>query len=198
MKMTTGKKPSLTSAYQLILDMKTGRRELDDYDIDALLRFFAPALPKRAKTPEQWVAKAAAGPKEQREALQYARVEDGVMYASNGHRAHRCKTAKADGFYCPKTLLPVDFHGRAIDISRVFPSRTGLIPVPSETLESGAIPDKGRLTEYLRVPGGVAVNRVYFEDATNGAPPEEIFYSYATMMFGDSEFGDWVIQGLRL
>lgn len=205
MKMAVGKKPSRAEAYALVLDMKTGRRELEDYDVDALLRFFAPALPKRAKTAEQWVAKAAADQYELRKPLQYIRVEDGIAYASNGHRAHRCKTTWADGYYCPKTFLPVDFDERPIDIKRVFLDRRHCEEFTIEGLEYGALPCKekdARPLEYVRVPDSVAVARGYFLDAVNGAETGPIFYAagapHAQKIVGDGEFGDWVVMGLRV
>lgn len=209
MKMAEGKKPSRSEAYTLVLDMKTGRRELQDRDVDALLRFFAPPLPKRAKTAEQWVAKAAGGWREVREVrkqLQYIMVENGVAYASDGRRAHRCKTTWADGYYDPKTFLPVGFNGVPVDIARVFPDRRQRFKDFSiEALEYGALARKegdARPLEYVRVPDSVAVARGYFEDAVNGAETGPVFYAdgplRAQTMVGDGEFGDWVIMGLRV
>lgn len=205
MRMAAGVKPSRTEAYALVLDMKLGRRDLADYDVDALLRFFAPALPKRAKTAEQWVAKAAADKYEIRKALQYVKVEDGVAYASNGHRAHRCKTTLADGYYDPRTMLPVDMEERPIDIKRVFPSRDACEETAIEALEYGALTCKekdARPLEYVRVPKSVAVARGYFEEAVNGAETGPVFYasapSHAQKMVGDTEFGDWVIMAMRV
>ncbi|MAL49644.1 MAG: hypothetical protein CMH18_07785 [Methylophaga sp.] len=205
MKMAVGKKPSRAEAYALVLDMKTGRRPLEDYDVDALLRFFAPALPKRAKIAEQWVAKAAADQYELRKPLQYIRVENGIAYASNGHRAHRCKTTWADGYYDPKTFLPVDSDERPIDIKRVFPDRRHCEEFTIEALEYGALPCKekdARPLEYVRVPKSVAVARGYFEEAVNGAETGPVFYAsapaHAQKMVGDTEFGDWVIMAMRV
>lgn len=200
MKMTVGKKPSRSEAYALILDLKTGRRELTDGDVDALIRFFAPTLPKKAKSAEQWVAKAAADQYEKREYLQYVYVENGRAYASNGHRAHRCKTALADGYYDPATLLPVDFDKPYPNIKAVFPDRNRCEESAFEKLEFGALPlgeKKVRPLEYMRVPDSTAVARRYIMDAMNGAESGPVFYARGVMA-GDSEFGDWVIMELRL
>lgn len=204
MKMAVGKKPSRAEAYALVMDMKTGRRELEDYDVDALLRFFAHALPKRAKTAEQWLAKATAGPGQPRMSLRYIRVDDGVAYASDGHRAHRCKTTLGDGYYDPKTMLPVDLNEVPADIKRVFPSRHDFKESTIEALEAGASPcleKDARPLEYVRVPDSVAVARGYFLDAVNSAETGPVFYAEggsASKIVGDSEFGDWVVMGLRV
>lgn len=197
MKMTVGKKPSRAEAYALILDMKTGRRELQDHDVDALLRFFAPSLPKRAKTAEQWVAKAA-GVKDERKSLRYVHVKNGFAYASDGHRSHRAETTLDDGFYDPKTMLPVDFTEAPLDILRTFPDRRNFEPITIEALEHEAVNEKGgKPIEYVRVPDSVAVNRFYFVDAVNEVGTGVVLYTESAMV-GDSEFGDWVVMGARV
>ncbi|AAQ96571.1 hypothetical protein [Vibrio phage VP16C] len=55
---------------------------------------------------EQWVGLAAAKEHEPR-GLHLLRVESGMAYASDGHRAHWAPTYFADGYYDPRTLQPV-------------------------------------------------------------------------------------------
>jgi hypothetical protein len=70
-----------------------------------------------------------------------------------------------------------------------------------EDLETGILTvEAGKrkaLIEYRRVPEGVAVNRKYLMDATNGAETGEVC-DYGSRMYGTGEFGEWVISGLRV
>jgi hypothetical protein len=185
-----------------MLDLKQGRPLAPD-QIDSLLRYFAPALPKRAKTAEQWVAKAV-NPNDGRDYLRYVYVSNGVACGSDGHRVHRCRTTWPDGYYDPKTQLLVDFKPGGVGFPEVdrFFYREGKGPVCSlEDLETGGLaigPGKRKgLIEYNRVPEGVAVKRKYLMDATNGAETGEVC-DYGSRMHGTGEFGDWVIQEVRV
>lgn len=196
------KKARKAEAYALVVSMKTGRHEMNPDDIDSLLLYFAPALPKKAKTVEQWVAKAAANQKEHREYLRYLYVKEGVIMASDGQRAHRGKTTLADGYYCPHTLIPVDFDYRYPDFNRVYPDRKRLEEFEVTDLDRGAILDKriSRTTPYRRVPDAVAVREAHLVDALNGREDGVIYYDPHSpqTMTGDSDFGEWVLAGVRL
>lgn len=196
------KKATKAEAYALIVDMKTGRRELYPEDIDALLLYFAPALPKKAKTVEQWVAKAAADAKEGREYLRYLYVKDGIVMASDGHRAHRGKTTLGDGYYCPRTFASVDFDGAFPDLNRMYPDRKRLAEFDVAELDRGATTNEktSKTLTYRRVPDGTAVNEAYLVDALNGREEGTIYNDSgaAQKMAGDSEFGEWVIMGMRV
>lgn len=196
------KKATKAEAYALVVDMKTGRRVLSPDDIDALLLYFAPTLPKKAKTVEQWVAKAAADPKEGREYLRHLYVKDGVIMASDGHRAHRGKSTLADGYYCPRTFATVDFDGAFPDLNRVYPDRKRLEEFNVAELDKGAIMGEktSKTLPYRRVPDSAAVNEAYLVDALNGREDGVIYYDAQASqnMAGDCEFGEWVISGMRV
>lgn len=166
---------------------------------DALLLYFAPALPKKARTVEQWVAKAAADAKEGREYLRHLYVKDGVVMASDGHRG---KTTLDDGYYCPRTFAPVDFDGVFPDLNRVYPDRKRLAEFDVAELDKGAIMNEktSKTLTYRRVPDGTAVNEAYLADALNGREDGIIYHDpeAARNMAGDSEFGEWVIMGMRV
>jgi len=202
MKMSDAKAATRNTAFELMLYLKQGLPLAPD-QIDSLLRYFAPALPKRAKTAEQWVAKAV-NPNDGRDYLRYVYVSNGVACGSDGHRVHRCRTTWPDGYYDPKTQLLADFKPGDVGFPEVdrFFYREGKGPVCGlENLETGILTvgtgKGGAPIEYKRVPEGVAVNRKYLMDATNGAETGEI-HDYGTRMHGTSEFGDWVIQGVRV
>jgi hypothetical protein len=195
-------KATRAEAYSLIVDMKMGRRKLSQEDIDSLLLYFAPSLPKNAKTVEQWVAKAAANAKEPRDYLRYLYVKDGVIMASDGNRAHRGETTLADGYYCPRTLARVDYDGVFPDLDRVYPDCGQMEPIDIAELERGATyyEKTGKTLAYLSAPGGVAVNERYLADATNNQETGTIYNDtqFKRLMAGSNEFGEWVIMGLRV
>jgi hypothetical protein len=202
MKMSDAKAATRNEAFDLMLDLKQGR-PLSPEQIDSLLRYFAPALPKVAKTAEQWVAKAV-NPNEGRDYLRYVYVSNGVACGSDGYRVHRCRTTWPDGYYDPKTQLLVDFKPESVgfpEVDRFFYRRGKGLVCSLEDLETGAFAvetgKRKELIEYKRVPEGVAVNRKYLMDATNGAETGEV-YDGGPQMLGVNEFGEWVIQGVRV
>lgn len=201
MKLSIGVKPTRAKAYALILEIKRGEKKLEEEDIDALIRFFAPAIPKQAKTVEQWVSKAVAGKNEPRVSLKYMLVEDGVAYATDGHRAHKGATYLTNGYYDPITFLKVNIDTRRIDIKRVFRGHEGWKESSMGHLEHGATlvgAKNDKPLEYVRVPDAVAVTKKYFLEAINGADAGRVFYDRADSMVGESEFGDWIIMAVRL
>jgi len=91
-------------------------------DVEAIYKYFLPALPKIAKTNFEWVAKAAAK-NHVREAMNYVHVANGVAEATDGHRLHRAPVDLPDGFYDPKGEMPVDGeHLSFPDTTRIWPS----------------------------------------------------------------------------
>jgi len=188
------KRATKAAAYELVVDIKTGRRVPGPEEIDSLLLYFAPPHPKRAKTDLQWVAKAAAGVHNARPELRYVYVRDGVAVATDGHRAHRAPTTLADGWYDPRTYARVVFDGKYPDLDSVTPDRAACQTIAVSDLERGTTDIK---TVYLRVSGGVAVDERYLLDALNSSTDGAVHYTEDTMA-GDSEYGDWVIAGLRV
>lgn len=105
--LTTKDKANKKTAFTLLLELKqTGN--LSEYNLDRLLNYFAPPIPKKPKTVLEWVALAAAT-SDIREFLNYIHIKDGWPYASDGHRLHAGNRVEVeDGVYDPKTLLRVD------------------------------------------------------------------------------------------
>src|SRR5699024_9826523 len=92
---------------------------LSSFELDSLLLYFAPSIPKTAKTSMEWVAKAAAK-KDNRKYLEYVRVQDGTAYAVDGERIHYAPSDLPEGWYCPKTLMRLEgVNERAPDYLRV-------------------------------------------------------------------------------
>lgn len=116
-------KPKHADAFRLINQLRNGEI-LNEVDVDSLMLFFAPAPPRKARTAEEWVAKAV-NPKDHREYLHFVRVLNGYAMATDGHRVHTAPTDLINGWYDPKTLLRVDVpfsDDRFPQIYRVIPN----------------------------------------------------------------------------
>ena len=106
---------SKKEAYKAVRALRNG--EPEKVDLDRLLHFFAPARTRNVKSVEQWVA-LAVGVRDVRAPLNYLYVKDGIVWGSDGHRAHWGATELADGYYDPRTLDPVPFSDPYPDIAR--------------------------------------------------------------------------------
>ena len=142
-----------------------------------LYTFFMPPKPKTARTAFEWVALAAAGPKEfSRPFLAYVMVEPHRIYATDGHRMH---VAPNDDGLAPGAYLPNgDFFatrdeftsdvGHYPEIDRVIPSaHEWRQEVDLDELPIGEV----RGTVCREVPGGTWTgffNRKYFDEAAQG------------------------------
>lgn len=107
--LTTKDKADKKTAFKILLEFKKSD-DITEYDLDRLLNYFAPPIPKKPKTPMEWVARAAAK-KDVRDFLNYIHVKDRIPYASDGHRLHKGNEVNLpDGVYDPKTLIEVNTH----------------------------------------------------------------------------------------
>ena len=212
--LSTLEKLSRADAFSVILKMKTENTPPTGKGLDALLNYFAPAVPKKAKSVMQWVGKACS-PKDVREMCRYIHVKNGEAIATDGSRMHWGATDLPDGQYDPKTLLKMesemdqrmvpDFERvKKIHASETYnfylghashhmtTSRTGK---PSQHTILGKNGDAG------------AVNTRYLNDATNGDNTllvtvdanGDLLNKYAPTngCSGESEFGSFRIMGMR-
>lgn len=201
---SNAKKAKRAEAYELMVDLKTKRRELTEEDIDSLLLYFAPSVPKTAKTSEEWCAKAVAGDKEMRVYLRYLRVDNGRMVGCDGVRLHVAKTDKEDGFYCPKTFARVEGDlGRYPDVDRILSTRkddAGSVPV-SDLVPVLARPKNGKPIKGLAVLDGAGFNERFLLDAVNNDTSEEVCIAPGLgggyQAFGHNRFGEWLVMPMR-
>lgn len=179
---------------QKLLDLKNGA-ELNEYNLDCFINYFAPSVPKTPKDSFEWVAKAVADHKDIRTYLRYVYVENGKMVATDGRRLHLADTVLKDGFYCPKTRLLVDVDAKYPQYQRVIPKRS--LMTAAKTFELNVTHIKSKETFYYMV-SSVAVNKEYLDDAM--ATPEKTFYDSVQNknISGDCVFGEFVIMGMRV
>lgn len=172
--------------------------QLEHHVIESLYRYFLPATPKKAKTSEQWVAKAVPQ-KDVRYYLNYLYVKDGLMYGTDGHRIHWAPTDKPNGFYCPQSFNPVELEATYPDVNRVIPEETSLKTYQLKDLDTHSIDAEKPLPvidiEHLRF------RQQYLLDASNGEPcwhlcqlPEAGDF---TPIRGKSKFGEYVVMSMR-
>ena len=107
----------------------------ETYDIPAaeaapLYAYFMPPIPAKAKTPEQWVAKAVAV-KDPRGYLRFIYSDGTRLIATDGGRLHLIPTDRPAGYY-DKAMNPVDDQGTYPQIDRLFTTGTPHVLTLSE------------------------------------------------------------------
>lgn len=201
MKLTHNTPATKREAYDLITALKLGA-ELSEAEIDSLLLYFFPPHPKQAKNAMEWVAKVVAV-QDIRQYLQYIHVVKGYATGSNGHVLFHAKTDKTDGYYCPKTLLPIDYEGDYLSdsaIDRVL-SKSSLKSscIAFDDLTTGTQIFDKKPIKYYQFPNGVKVNALYIDMAVNGDKDTAFAYSNFQRLgiVGKNSFGEFAIMGLK-
>ncbi len=126
------KKPSKQDAAAIIEDLyNTDIQNLDPegykLTLARLYKHFIPALPKKPKSPFQWVSKAKS--KEQaRYYLCEMYVRDNVLYATDGHRCHFVDVeGYKDGYYTLNTkgddIIPIELDGNYPQVEKIIPEK---------------------------------------------------------------------------
>lgn len=185
-------------AFELIEKLKQGK-ELTDIQVDSLLLYFAPPIPKKPKTAFAWVAKAVAK-KDVRYYLEYVRVKDGYMYGTDGHRVHKAKTDLAEGWYCPKTGARVECDAKGPDYDRV----TGFRSNESKSVKLGDFETLvgKKLTSLYNEEHNVAFNAPYLLEALAATDDRTPFVldpmNKHLRAVGENQFGTFVIMPTRL
>lgn len=188
-------KPTRKKAYSIILSLRESLGPEHADDLESLINYFAPAVPKNPKTAFEWVA-AAAGKSDVRFYLNYVYVENGRMVATDGARLHLAKTDLANGFYDPKTGRIAKVDAKYPDIERVIPKTGTMKEASTEKIltevRGSVVPSRVKI-----VAPGVQIDESYFLQAK---VEEKIFYSgewQTAIVSGGNEFGTFVIMGLR-
>ena len=192
------KKMTKLQAFELIKRAIDNNEGLEGATLKDLLTFFAPPLPKVAKTAEQWVCKAA-GKNDVREWVNYLYAHDGWLYATDGHRAHRVRTNLTNGYYDPLTMHPAD-HIRCENplvrnVNSFFPSIfKGMQPVTVSSAEEVQVSSK--LSRYEWCGESHAFDKKYVTAAINHEDSTPL-YIRDDRLHGVSSFGEFIIMGLR-
>lgn len=193
------KKANKKTAYQMVEQLKQGDT-LKPEQLDSLLLYFAPSIPKKATSALQWVAKAAAK-KDNRKYLEYVRVQDGTAYAVDGERIHYAPSDLPEGWYCPKTLMRLEgVNERAPDYLGVS-ARANTVNTHATLgeLSKGMVSSKPFLFHNTM---DVGVSEQVLIDALNSQDENATFeyepYNSHYRVRGSHEFGEFVIMPLRV
>lgn len=190
MKLSHNKKPNKKEVFNILLNLKLQDSTIIvDEDLDSLINYFAPSLPKVAKTAEQWVAKACDG-KHIKECYNFMYVNNNVAYGMNGHRLHWCDTLLKDGYYDPKTLLPVDCKDEYPDVSRFMLDK-------SDDLLKADLQTVSEIREKIHCYNlnGHHFQQSYINDALNGL--NTIAYNITdNRLWSQCPFGQFVIASV--
>jgi hypothetical protein len=195
----TARKANKKAAYDMAVKLKKGET-LNVDELDSLLLYFAPSLPKKATSAMQWVAKAAAV-NEERKYLNYVRVQNGTAYASDGGRMHIAKSDLPEGWYCPLTLASVTPDLRAPDYLRVTKRRADAATTRA-TLGELTKGIEGKSPYLLHPVLDTAVNENHLLDALNTQADDAAFeyeeYNSSYRIHGSHEFGDFIVMPMRV
>ena len=195
----TARKANKKAAYDMAVKLKKGET-LNTTELDSLLLYFAPSLPKKATSAMQWAAKAA-GKKEVRYYLNYVRVQNGTAYATDGARIHITKTDLPEGWYCPLTLASVELDMKAPDYLRVT-SRIKDAATTRATLGELTKGIEGKDTYLFHQGLDTAVNENNLLDALNSQADDAAFeyeeYNSSYRIHGSHEFGDFIVMPMRV
>jgi len=175
--------------------------ELLETEKESLYKYFSPALPKTAKEPWKWVAKAVPT-NDVRYYLNYLYSDGGRLIGTDGHRMHFIETDLKAGFYNPKTLDPITVDGRFPDIERVIPKKTNFKEYVLSDLVHGSTPliKSGKTIEHVIIgKHKTHVNKDYLYQAFNKFDGVKISVGENdnSSILGQNDFGSFVIMPMR-
>lgn len=161
-------------------------------DLQDLLLFFAPPMPKVPKTAEDWVAKAV-DPKDLRVSLQHLYSDGERLIGCDGHVLLYAPTKRPVGYYCRKTMLPVPMEEKYPDVDRVIPKDNCHVEI--DCLDG--LPRRCHSGEFYRVIEGLAVNEKMLNLAFC-CGPVDIKAVDGRSIKGRNGFGEFVLMGAVL
>ncbi|WP_067516933.1 hypothetical protein [Endozoicomonas ascidiicola] len=192
-----------TEAFEVIKSMRIGETPTE-LELDRLYLFFAPTATRTNMTGEQWVAKAVAK-NDVRFYLNYVHVKEGAMYASDGHRLRWIKTDKENGFYCPKTLEPVDLDAKFPEVERIINNNWGSEGVEHEEINVQPTEDTGSKKsiwryDFLTNGTGSCLQKNYMDSALSRKTP----FTFTVKNDGTGVYGEYsdgakfIVMGMRV
>lgn len=193
-KLTHDAKFNRNQIYKKLIEMKQTGGHLTEFELDAFINYFAPAVPKTPKTAFEWVAKAVAE-SDIRKYLNFVFVQDGVAVATDGARVHFANVDMPNGYYDAKTGLAVEDKGRYPDWRRIIP-RDG-VAKPSEKWESRTT-STNKKPEFVTLIDNRSFLTKYLDEALaareNVLITDDGLFSKVT---GQNQFGTFVVACRR-
>lgn len=162
-------------AYRAIMRLRAGE-ELYGKDLDGLLLYFAPAIPKKPKSNMDWLSMACSTKATSQDVMRFIHVHNGRGYSSDGHRAHCAPVDLVDGCYCPKTHALVEGRSNQWEmLDRVLTIPKDAVKFGVDDLEKEVIIGQKDLDAVYRPPGANPINPKYFEQAISIGKPDALF-----------------------
>ena len=96
--------------------------------LEALYKYFMPALPKAVKKDWQWISRAV-GKRDFRPTMNWLYSDGSRLMATDSHRLHIIPSTMTKGYYHPKTLDSIDLDAVYPDIDRVIGNRGDFEPL---------------------------------------------------------------------
>ena len=188
-----------TEAYRAIMRLRAGE-ELYGKDLDGLLLYFAPSIPKKPKSNMDWLSMACSTDAHTySDVKRFIHVHDGKGYSTDGCRAHCAPVDLVDGCYCPYTHTLVEGGSNQwemLDRVLTIPKdavKFGIADVKKEAKEG----HKGVTVNY-RLPGSVTFNGGYFGQAISIGEPDALFRSEdGRTLYGKVGDNVFCMAGLR-
>ena len=143
-------------------------------ELETMFKYFMPAIPKKAKTQFQRVAKFAAT-KDLRSFLNYVYVEDGFIMATNGHILIKEKddSGRDNGYYCPKSGERVSESSQYPDINKIIAPTENYVSTFNLDTEAQGTSYLGEIERYEVLDrDGIQAN--YVRIALNGETSLEL------------------------
>jgi hypothetical protein len=164
----------------------------------ALLLYFAPSVPAKAKTPEQWLARFVANDKDVRSFLRYLHSDGTNMRATDGHILGWAPTNKPAGYYHPKTGDPVECSLVYPNIKRVIPTRNrNSVAVDPFTVQVIDRESNGKSSPLVKI-GPAHFQKTSFDKVANGGPVAMLMgVSQYDNARGRGPLGEFVITAIR-
>lgn len=170
------KAASRKEAFAIIEKMMIERDSIDgigNQDIEQVYRYFLPAVPKSARTPANWIAKACSF-KDARIFTAYLYATETRLCATDGHRLHFTDSFDRDefpaGYFDPKGFAQVEQSYEYPNVERVIPkfNTRDFVAVDFKDCEQQTISTK----DGVRIPAIKVLDNWlqlnYVVDATNG------------------------------
>jgi hypothetical protein len=181
-------------AFNRILQAIINGDSMKGEELERLLPFFEPRMPAQAKTSEQWVKKAV-GKKDHRSWVNFMYSDEGYLYATDGHRAHKAPTDLPSGCYDPVSMLKVEDNDAQItQLVRMFdaPQVNPLVAIVSEGVDIVMT----RKVHNIRFDGiGATFNKKYLMDATNRDVTTRLLVA-DNKARGFIGFGEFIVMGI--
>lgn len=188
-------------AFELTRRMLETGEILTEYDLTRLVRYFAPPVPAKPKTAEDWLSRFVSTDPMRQECMQHMYSDGESMWATNGAALAWIPTQRPKGYYEAKTVLSLPIEDAYVPVDKVMPQDTGVYTrIPSlDELEG-----KTHGSTFIRCIEGLWFDQRYLAMAISpGSITVQAPQNIAGAGFlnecvkGENKFGNFVLMAMR-